>query len=479
MGFATAFGTGFFSGLSDTLDKQQASRTKMAEYKKQLALQEPYDIRKEQRHRDTLEKLERIKQGAKAAKDHQYFSNGQLIPPERARGLPVHGKDEVGSYLTYLDRLDLQLELYPDMDVTSAKANITKSPKWMHWEQMTEKRGEYVIPSLGYSRIANHPVLGPHIIEALKDPGALAAVRGTEDKALIDVKQMEDGKFMATLINKDAHTVFSKVEKKYGDNLPKMLDVLTQFSERYPDIWKRTTPQRLSKQQREYVNATRKDEYTKVVANQDRILDLVATLNALNKKSYAAVPNSTIVGMFKFAKREVTSLLGMLDKARSGKMGAGDILKFKEGLTNNAFRPYDRNPDGPSFIDSLFEGVEHLSMQDTIGIALAYELASSWNNNNRISDADFKKAYQTVFGTGRESTEFNLRSISERAMVARMEAKVNMGMTVPLARRFLDHIQGDRSTAFFNAREKELRARGAALASKTVATGKAYGEDAD
>ena len=64
-------------------------------------------------------------------------------------------------------------------------------------------------------------------------------------------------------------------------------------------------------------------------------------------------------------------------------------------------------------------------------------------------------------------------------MVARMEAKVNMGMTVPLARRFLDHIQGDRSTAFFNAREKELRARGAALASKTVATGKAYGEDAD
>ena len=44
MGFATSFGTGFFSGLADTLDKQQASRTKMAEYKKQLELKHPKDV---------------------------------------------------------------------------------------------------------------------------------------------------------------------------------------------------------------------------------------------------------------------------------------------------------------------------------------------------------------------------------------------------------------------------------------------------
>jgi hypothetical protein len=36
MGFATSFGTGFFSGLADTIDKQQASKLKRAEYKEGL-----------------------------------------------------------------------------------------------------------------------------------------------------------------------------------------------------------------------------------------------------------------------------------------------------------------------------------------------------------------------------------------------------------------------------------------------------------
>ena len=482
MGFATAFGTGFFSGLSDTLDKQQASRTKMAEYKKQLELAEPYKVEEEKRRRATLESVERIKREAKRLADTgtNPFTGKTEHPDITAELKGMYtgntAPDQYSRRLAVLNIMARDGDKYPNFNDAQAEDIISSDPK-LFIQINTDREGHktFTIPFAGRQHLKKRKHLMENLYKKVGHQRMNAATQGEFMGSIDGVS--------GDILNGSADELFRYYYEKHKGKPFEIFTALTKHIDQFPE---RATNQgygRYSVKEREMLTKGR-EKIEDMDRSTDKVLRLGAAVHALmDAEGYRVSPVSKVLGLTNFIRVEAPAIVGILEGLKGGDDTFEDISELRAQMRSNLVDDYGKSI--PSSASSNFDRVmarfDTANKTQVLGIMLAYEIARSREPGGRLNDNDFARAMSTIFSPTEKGTRWNLNTIIKHHAHDKVVAATRLGMPIKLAKRYLDWLQSDphRLDAYYQAKAKSYRDRASTDAAQVLADEKFTEEDID